>query len=335
MQAKRCFRAIPAAVILIALAVLILFVPAGEVLPAARNAYYIGEGLPPYRFGARMYGLVLAIGAAVACFRLLTEAGKQGLRFSALALALGLLCSRLLFCLVCLNLYMPETGGAGSALRLFDGGLSVLGGYLGALLAVWIGRRSPRAQEERSGLAFALPVIVCFARFAEEWSGGGLGMSVDTAGVFAVAERFGAKLCVRRIELLAAALIYIALLVYRAKKRLSGSRLLAASCFLFGALQLLLESLRADRHMIWGFVKAEQVLSLLLSTGALLWALKGDRRRQAFSVLAGVLVAGVVFGLEKALDRLNVSALLLYAIFAILIVGYIVFGYRMTHQKEE
>ena len=81
-------------------ALLLLTVPSGEVTSTARSAYYLNavpEGTGPQ---FRMYGLVLLLGALCAlALSVFTAGPRPGLRFALCSLALGFLCSRLLFCL--------------------------------------------------------------------------------------------------------------------------------------------------------------------------------------------------------------------------------------------
>ena len=318
------------------LAALILCVPSGEAVTAARNAYFLHEPPETPVFALRMYGLMLAVGALLAMLMVYRAApGRAALRLIAFGSVTALIGARLLFCLVNLNIYMPEMGGFPAMLRLWDGGLSFFGALWGLLLAVWRFRRSKDIQRICGALALALPVMLFFFRLAEEWSNAGTGMSVEWGGLLTVAGRFGAKLNVRRIEMLCALAALGVAALDRIGRQAQGADRLAITCFMIGAMQILLESLRADRHMIWGFVKAEQIAGLLTAVGAAVYLLRKHRKAQAMAVFAGALVALAVFGLEKALDRLSVSAWLLYAVFALLILGYGWVSAKMVRQARE
>ncbi len=100
---------------------------------------------------------------------------------------------------------------------------------------------------------------------------------------------------------------------------------------LFGTAQILMESLRADRHMIWGFVKAQQVLAMLMATGGLVILAKRVQRIPA-AVVASAAAAAAAFGLEKALDRLDISPLLLYGAYVLALGAYLAFAFFVVRR---
>ena len=98
-----------------------------------------------------------------------------------------------------------------------------------------------------------------------------------------------------------------------------------AFLIVYGALQILMESLRADQHMIWGFVKAQQLFSFLTALGCLT-AFGWRCGRRVPAVLVSAAVAAAVFGIEKGIDRLEISSVWWYLLFVLLISGYIAFA---------
>ena len=106
-----------------------------------------------------------------------------------------------------------------------------------------------------------------------------------------------------------------------------GERL-AVSVMLYGISQIFMESLRKDRHMIWGFTKVQQILALLLVLGVLLArARDGKGRKRA---IAATLCAAVpLIALEFALDRADVSILLLYGAYLLILTAYLWAAWRM------
>lgn len=316
-------------------------VPTGKILPLVQNAYYIGEE-PGAPLSFQAYGGMAAAGLALFGAIVSLRAAKKsrdkgkamakGLRYFVLAGCLGFVCARLLYCLVCIDFY---TGIAplNAVLKWWEGGMSMTGALVGAAAAALIVWKDEPAGYE--GAALGLPVFVLPARLGEKHAGTGYGMDVEFEGLFALPGAFGGVLNVWIMEAAAAALILLALLLWR-KDRLCprGKRYLMAFFICYGAVQILMESLRADRHMIWGFVKAQQLFSFLLAGGCLAaFAWRCGRRIAALA--ASVLLAAGVFGLEKALDRLSIPALWLYLAFAALILGYLAFCAKVIRRDEK
>ena len=106
------------------------------------------------------------------------------------------------------------------------------------------------------------------------------------------------------------------------------------SAFLFGSLMILLESLRRDGHMMWGFVHAEQVLALAVALPALLF-FTVKIKKAWLSLGATALMAGAVTALEFALDRSPISDWLLYGVFALVMAGYIALGLYWARKADK
>lgn len=311
------------ALAMLALIALLSVIPSGEVIPSARNAYYLNQ--VPENEGAlvHQYGVTIAIGSVLAFIAVVLRSNSRtSLHFSAVASFVVFLCSRIVFCLVNLDIYMPDMGGPIAVFRIWDGGLSFFGALFGLLLTAYLFRKQPGHGRICDTLAYVVPIWLFFVRLAEEWSGTGFGMSIDWNGFFAINARFGAKLNVRRIEMLCALATGILTALYSKITHKKGLQKLEICCYLIGAMQILLESLRYDRHMIWGFVKAEQIVALITAVGSMQYLLHGERKAQIIAFIIGIAVAAAVFGLEKALDRLNLSSWLLYGLFTLLICGY-------------
>ena len=90
---------------------------------------------------------------------------------------------------------------------------------------------------------------------------------------------------------------------------------------LFGASQVIMESLRFDQHMHVSFVGLQQVMSmLLLSAGVTALALRRMKTNQALAVAAIVSLPAVTalgVGLEFMIDRTTMNRYFLYALFII------------------
>ena len=110
----------------------------------------------------------------------------------------------------------------------------------------------------------------------------------------------------------------------RGKTPAAGIRF-ALYAFLYGSVMILMESLREDGHMVWGFVHAEMVFDLAFALPALLCLAK-TKKRILLSLLATAVLAGAVVGLEFALDRSSIGDGLLYAAYIAVLGGYIFLG---------
>ena len=73
--------------------------------------------------------------------------------------------------------------------------------------------------------------------------------------------------------------------------------------------------------MILGFVKVQQVFAMLMAAGGFIFFARRIHKT-ALAVCLSVLTAVIAFLLEKALDRLDISALVLYAGYIILLAAY-------------
>ena len=145
-------------------------------------------------------------------------------------------------------------------------------------------------------------------------------------------DEYGAVHNVWLIEAICALAIFIALAALIRFTQARPGDCFAVFILLYGASQVLLESLRADRHMILGFVKVQQVFAMLMTAGGFVFFAQRIYKT-TLAVCLSVLTAGIVFLLEKALDRLDISALILYTGYIILLVAYMAGGLMMLRCK--
>ncbi len=315
---------------LLGLAVLCLFVPDGLMLYEAQNAYYVGEAPVAYQLQVWPYGYTLALGAVIAILIVVFLARNlkprpQTAQFSALSLWLGIILSRALYCLANISFYAEETGSL-AFLRIWEGGMSMAGALLGAALAARLVSKKTGGMRFMDTAAVSLAAFVLIARIGEKYTTMGFGMDVDFFGLFVIEGNFGGILNVWLMEAMIALFILITLVILNlSKKGLAGNGMILFF-LLYGTAQILMESLRADRHMIWGFVKAQQVLAMLMATGALVLFAKRVRRIPA-AVIASIAAAAASFGLEKALDRLDISPVILYSTYVLVLASYLAFAF--------
>jgi prolipoprotein diacylglyceryltransferase len=325
-------------VVLLGLAVLCLFVPDGLMLYEAQNAYYLGESPASYQWQVWPYGCTLALGAILSflCVAFMMRNSNQRpyiAQFSALSVWLSIIFSRVLYCLANTSFYAEELSSL-AFLRLWEGGMAMAGAFLGAALAACLVTKKTGDKRFLDAVAISLAVFVPIARIGEKHTTMGFGMDVDFSGLFAVDGNFGGVLNVWLMEALVALFILITLIILNHREKgLCGDGLLLFF-LLYGTTQILMESLRADRHMIWGFVKAQQVLAMLMAAGALVIFAKRVHRIPA-AIVASLAAAGLAFGLEKALDRLDISPLILYSAYVLMLAAYLAFSFLVIRRVKK
>lgn len=194
---------------------------------------------------------------------------SQVLHLAVLAIPLCWLCARLVFVLGNCTYYLTTLSNPGLALRFWDGGYAMTGGVMGFLLAARLAEKwehLPAGTLSDSG-AFGIPLALIVLRAAEGRSRLGLGRSINYEWLMflGVDDGFGNLVHpVYRYEAAAAVLVLVimGLWLFLHPKARSGDACLV-SLGLMGALQVLLESLRNDGHLVVHFVRIQQVLSLV------------------------------------------------------------------------
>lgn len=141
-----------------------------------------------FRIGERpvtLFALCVMVAVAVGLWQMHREQKKQGLRadtteiYALLALPLGLIFGRLVYCVCNFRLYLYEMGLV-RVLHLWDGGYAMLGIAMGSALAAWITGKSTRQDTKRVLDMIAAPsaLIIALCRFSELASGQGFGREV-------------------------------------------------------------------------------------------------------------------------------------------------------------
>lgn len=211
------------------------------------------------------------------------------IRLAAVAIPLCWLFSRLFYVLANCTYYLTTLSNPSLALRFFDGGYALSGAVAGLILAAGLTekwRKLPRGVLlDAVGLGM-LPGIAV-ERLGEAGTGMGLGRAIYTPWLaklpfFAATDETGEIVhAVYRYEALAAALIFAGVMIYlifRGKEALRGGDVLLMVLTLLGCVQVLLESLRNDGHMVVHFVRINQVLAMALPVIALaIWSRRGKK----------------------------------------------------------
>ena len=283
-----------------------------------------------------IYGLAMILGCAAAAGWLIVSAGKKGMKksdaavYSLFCAVLGLLLGRAVYCVVRFDrMFFDEMGDFVGLSPFFDvrvGSVNIGGVLLGCILA------APLAAKLCGGKAadfldcFVFPGLALFMleRLLEPLAGHGYGIylydSPLAAFPFALEtymEEYALAVCF--LEAALAQLLIAAMLGLKKKCGKSGTLFLCALT-LFCASQIMPESLRHDDVLfIFIFARVTQIAYALMLAGALIAALipavkKGLPKKNAvIEFLLLLLGAGVCIGAEFALDKTNLSHVLVYA----------------------
>ena len=280
------------------------------------------------------FALVIAGAAIAALLLMLLTKKKTGIKtqsafiFGALAVPLCILIGRAAFWLCSIqwmnkiNASFWDFMGSGYSYMLYG---AIAGGFLAAFLTAKISGESFGKIVDAAAAPAAL--VIAAGRFAEYLINAGFGTGVvdwfdpyeEWSMIaweepdlicrfpFAVQNYYGTwKFSINLWEGLAAIVFLIVLL--RMKKRKAGG---AATLLLlmYAACQITFESMRRDDVIIWGFVKANQLISALLVLGILIFCwLKQPKEERKVSELGIriallLLFAGIIMLMEFALDQ--------------------------------
>ena len=218
------------------------------------------------------YAITMIVGSAAALGLGWYRSAKAGIKQSRIILATLLLplftafFSHLFYCLVDLE-YTIYSYSVGYLFAFWERGGMVYGGMLGAALALWAaGGKDGLKMLEHYAPSGAW--MIAAARIAEGFMGQGYGEYYADAPFFcrfpfmvydASYEEWGWALFVLE------ALIALVLMIVVLKKKTHGhgdSVLLLLG--LYASAQIVLESLRRDEFLRWGFVRVEEVLSAVV-----------------------------------------------------------------------
>lgn len=282
-------------------------------------------GMTAHAYGlcASAAALVLLGGMAILARRRRMPAGLTGV-FGLLAIPLGILCARALYCVFHLSDFCETYENPWLMLRFFDGGLSMPGMLAGLALAAVISARLMKVRPAAVLDMMCLPLGLSIAllRLGEQFTDLGVGKAVEEGTLTAampwlfLQSRMGVaveyRLNVWAYEAVAGVLIFIATLAAsRWLSRHECSRQGDTALFfmaLLGASQILLESLRDDGHMLVIFLRVGQLAAALMTVFAcavlsVRYARLGRKKAGLWLGWAVMLlcVAGVVL-LEFSLD---------------------------------
>lgn len=285
-----------------------------------------------------LFGLTLAVSALAAVLVvLLLSRKRQDLRpallwTAVLAVPFGLIGARLVYCLVNLPFYVTDIAAPEAMLKVWEGGLSLAGALLFIGLAGVIGAKIGKAAvgEVLDALSVPMLALCFFSAIANTHISMGFGPEVGfTFGKLTVT--IGETPRLSTADLVVVAMVILCLgwmweAIQQIKAGVNNPDIsFALTAFLYCSIMILLESLRRDGHMLWGFVHAEMVFDLIFALAALL-CLARTKKRILLGLLATAVLAGAVVALEFALDRSAIGDGLLYAVYIVVLAAYVTLG---------
>lgn len=295
------------------------------------------------------YALCIAAAALAGLLLFGWRARKAGCKpeaalwFAALALPMALLGARIFYCLVRLSLYLEI--GLENALYLWQGGYMLWGAVAGCGLAAFCAGKLTGEKPVTITDAAAAPgaLVIALCRFAEYFSGEGIGMYVENEAFW----HFPLAVCneyeewywaVFMLEGLAALIVMT--LVWKRQRQGDQTKLFL---LLYSVCQVLLESLRRDNFLRWLFVRVSQLLAVLVIAalmlmGTLRWQ---KEKRPAFTGkrlllhwLGFFLCVGVIIVMEFAVDKsADLPIWLCYVAEAVCCVGILGVSYPVVMMK--
>lgn len=292
-----------------------------------------------------IYGMGVALSMLLLLLMVAWQTRKQHLPANALpvfaiaSLVASFLFSRLLFVLSNIPYYFVTLDNPALMLHFWDGGASMLGAIVGVLLSTLL---VEKAFHLSSGLlmdavALGAPLAICLERLIEGFFGDGMGVgkTIVTPFLMPLGQWLDGCHPVFLYEAVAMLLIAVALHISRKKARPQGDTMLLF-LLLYGTVQVVLESLRNDSHMIViHFVRISQIGAIVLTVLAMgIFTARAVRQHRAGKkqLLPLWLVTAVCIGLgialEFAVDRLG-EPLLAYSLMALVLAVIAACGLRM------
>lgn len=284
----------------------------------------------------RPFGAVMAAGALLGVLLCMGTAKKRVgmdrlLTTALITIPCAVIGGHVIYCLTLLGSILTDyEAGLGLLYQLGAGGYTLYGAVAGALGGIWLSSRltgrsfGALADALAPGAALAL----AFGRAAEVFIAQGLGDYVENEALW----HFPFLMCtypdpdwpqwqipVFIYEALAALIILVVLLAL-VDRRPHDGRTAQTFVALLGVTQIMLESLRRDEFIRFGFVRFSQLMAAITVAGVLLLRVRamvlkrGWTRWQIARVVLFVLCVGLVIGIEFALDKSPIDNRLLYGV---------------------
>ena len=302
-------------------------------------------------------GCMLAMAVGLICCLIVLVRKRMGygvwIRLCVCVIPLSLLVARLGW--VMLDLIMVPLEGMfdldtgrdlSEALYFWHGGYSLIGAVIGAWIGACLAEKWTRSGKGvlQDSLALGIPAAIVVERLMERGTSLGLGRVVTAewllnTGIYPEADGDPVH-PVYLYEAAVALCLFVIMLVLSLKKDRSpaGSRL-RLFLFLYGLTQVLMESLRADGHMVEHFVHFQQVYALILSCALMLrWTVMAARKPGRHPALTiGWIITLVCIGAavlaEFGVDRWG-KPMLAYGLMIVCLAAIGVIGFEFRHMAD-
>lgn len=252
---------------------------------------FLGLTVHGYGLCAALAALTMLAGVSLLARREKLPAGTASL-FTVLDVLLGVAGARMVYCLFNLSTFTETYENFWLTLRFFDGGLSMTGLLLGLLAALAITAKAQKISFAQMADIVCVPagLAVGLLRLGEQFTDLGVGKAIEPSAItdampwLFLQSRMGKaiefRLNVWAYEAVAGIVIFgLTLLIYHRLKKNRGDTALFF-CLIFGATQILLESMRDDGHMLVIFLRIGQVTAALLVLTA--WIVLAHRWRSQY-----------------------------------------------------
>ncbi len=292
-----------------------------------------------------LFGLMTAVGTAAAFVfftlnapRYELDGGVVPLTF-VLGIPAGLLLGRLMFCL--LDASYTSIADLRFFWRLSDGGYALFGVLLGLFLSALFSALVLK-QNKASVLDALLPSVFLFIFFERLGEGFirdfGISRSLiygTLEGTFFVQQDLDSYLRTWIFEAALALILFFVVLRIGATDDRPGYTF-SKGIMLFGATQVLMESLRYDAHLMFSFVGVQHVLSMvLLAVPVLVFAKRALKTKKGLAIASIIMipvVVGILIFLEFQIDRTETNRYLLYGLYALTLAVPTVCGFLLTRK---
>lgn len=306
-------------------------------------------GLTVHAYGLCATIAALVVMAGVAGSKKLPK-GTAGM-FTLLGVVLGVVGARLVFCLGNITTFTEMYENPWLMLCFFDGGLSMPGLFAGLIAAAALTARLMKIRMADVLDAAAMPagVAVAILRFGEQFTDLGVGKAVKEG--FATANlpwlfsmsRMGVaveyRLNVWAYEAAAGMVIFAVMLLLARRLKNSGDKALLFAA-LFGASQIIFESMRDDGHMLIIFLRIGQLgaAAVLIAASVILTKRAGKWCRIAMWIDTPACVLGIIlleFSLDGRLTFGNPTLLRDYTLMAILCANMLLYPCLLLLQRNK
>lgn len=247
-------------------------------------------------------------------YRLRGLAYGTWIRLCLLAVPLAWLCSRLAFCLANIPYYFITVENPALMLRFRDGGYSLFGALGGLMLAAFLTAKRERIHPGMllDGIGLGAPLGAFMERLAQTGTGTGWGDMIESDWLLPLGVTENRWHPVYLYEAMAALLLLLALVLWLRSRggRVPSGDLLLVFLTLYGCVQVVLENLAKDGHMVvHHFVHINQIIAVVLPVAALVvWTVrlvkKGVKKGQIISIwLVTAAMIGIAVNQDFAVDR--------------------------------